>query len=329
MPGLGRKTWSPGDTLNAADVNGYLMDQSVMVFAGTAARASAIPTPSAGMVAYSTATSLQVYDGSAWVDLSTGYGVASGATGTATVGGTAYAYTSFTSNGTLTVTKAGLFDVLAFGGGSGGGTYTGNTGSSGGGSGGILLETIYLDANTAVVIGAGGAAGTYAQFTRYGSASTIGSLPSGRVAAGSFSTCNLGTGASEGFLGGLVGSILVTSTGATNVQGYAGGNSTASTNGGGGGGTSAVGGNGSGTTGGNGGAGYDVSTFIGGSALFKGAGGGGSGSVTQGTGGSSIGGNASATNGVAAAANTASGGGAGNTASGAGGSGIVYIRWKV
>jgi hypothetical protein len=70
MAGLGRKEWSPGDTLNAADVNGYLMDQSVMVFAGTAARASAIPTPSAGMVAYSTATSLQVYDGSQWSSIS-------------------------------------------------------------------------------------------------------------------------------------------------------------------------------------------------------------------------------------------------------------------
>jgi hypothetical protein len=66
MAGLGRKEWSPGDTLNAADVNGYLMDQSVMVFAGTAARASAIPTPSAGMVAYSTATQLEYYDGAAW-----------------------------------------------------------------------------------------------------------------------------------------------------------------------------------------------------------------------------------------------------------------------
>ena len=42
------------------------MDQSVMVFAGTAARASAIPTPSAGMVAYSTATQLEYYDGAAW-----------------------------------------------------------------------------------------------------------------------------------------------------------------------------------------------------------------------------------------------------------------------
>jgi hypothetical protein len=259
------------------------------------------------------------------------YGTATGGTGitAVTVGGVNYNWTSFTSTGTLTVTSPGLFDVLAFGGGSGGGTYSGFSGGSGGGSGGILLDTIYLDANTAVVIGAGGAASTYQGLNRYGSASTIGSLPSGRVAAGSFSTCNGSSGASEGLLGGLVGSIVSSSTGVTNVQGFAGGNSTANTNGGGGGSTTAVGGNGATTAGGNGAAGYDVSSFIGGSALFKGAGGGGSGSVTQGTGGSSVGGNASAVNGVAAAANTASGGGAGNTASGAGGSGIIYLRWRV
>ena len=69
MAGLGRKTWSPGDTLTAADVNGYLMDQMVMVFAGTAARASAIPSPSTGMVSYSTATGLVVYNGTAWVSV--------------------------------------------------------------------------------------------------------------------------------------------------------------------------------------------------------------------------------------------------------------------
>jgi len=69
MAGLGRKAFSPGDVLNASDVNGYLMDQMIMVFAGTAARASAIPTPSAGMVAYSTATGLNVYDGTAWVSV--------------------------------------------------------------------------------------------------------------------------------------------------------------------------------------------------------------------------------------------------------------------
>jgi hypothetical protein len=69
MAGLGKKTWSPGDTLTAADVNGYLMDQMVMVFAGTAARSSAIPSPSAGMVSYSTATGFVVYNGTAWVSV--------------------------------------------------------------------------------------------------------------------------------------------------------------------------------------------------------------------------------------------------------------------
>lgn len=59
MPGLGRKTFNPLEVLTAANVNGYLMDQSVMVFAGTAARSSAIGTPSAGMVTFRT-------DGSAW-----------------------------------------------------------------------------------------------------------------------------------------------------------------------------------------------------------------------------------------------------------------------
>jgi hypothetical protein len=69
MAGLGRKEWSPGDTLTAADVNGYLMDQMVMVFSGTAERGSAIPSPSAGMVSYSTATGFVVYNGTAWVSV--------------------------------------------------------------------------------------------------------------------------------------------------------------------------------------------------------------------------------------------------------------------
>jgi hypothetical protein len=69
MAGLGRKEWSPGDTLTAADVNGYLMDQMVMVFSGTAERDSEIPSPSAGMVSYSTATGFVVYNGTAWVSV--------------------------------------------------------------------------------------------------------------------------------------------------------------------------------------------------------------------------------------------------------------------
>jgi hypothetical protein len=69
MAGLGRKVFAPGDVFTSTDINGYLMDQMVMVFAGTAARDSAIPSPSAGMVAYSTATGLNVYDGTAWVSV--------------------------------------------------------------------------------------------------------------------------------------------------------------------------------------------------------------------------------------------------------------------
>jgi hypothetical protein len=69
MAGLGRKTWASGDTLTASDVNGYLMDQMIMVFAGTAARASAIPSPSAGMCSYSTATGFVVYNGTSWVSV--------------------------------------------------------------------------------------------------------------------------------------------------------------------------------------------------------------------------------------------------------------------
>jgi hypothetical protein len=67
MPGLGRKTFSAGDVLTASQVQGYLQDQAVMVFAGTAARSSAIATPSEGMVAITTDTDeLRYYNGSTW-----------------------------------------------------------------------------------------------------------------------------------------------------------------------------------------------------------------------------------------------------------------------
>lgn len=67
MAGLGKKTFTAGAVLTAADVNGYLMEQSVMYFGGTAARSSAIPTPSAGMVTYiNDLAQLQYYNGSAW-----------------------------------------------------------------------------------------------------------------------------------------------------------------------------------------------------------------------------------------------------------------------
>jgi hypothetical protein len=75
VAGLGRKTFVAGDVLTAAQVQGYLQDQTIMVFAGTAARATAIPSPSQGMFAYLTADStLYTYDGADWVAFTSGGG---------------------------------------------------------------------------------------------------------------------------------------------------------------------------------------------------------------------------------------------------------------
>jgi len=71
--GLGFKTFTTGEVLTAADVNGYLM-QGVLVFATEAARNSAITSPQEGQFAFTKDNnSLWYYTGSAWA--------ASGATG--------------------------------------------------------------------------------------------------------------------------------------------------------------------------------------------------------------------------------------------------------
>ena len=72
MAGAGKKTFTAGEILTASDTNTYLMEQTVMYFAGTAARASAIPTPSTGMTTYigvtgtATIPQIETYTGSAW-----------------------------------------------------------------------------------------------------------------------------------------------------------------------------------------------------------------------------------------------------------------------
>lgn len=75
MPGLGRKIFVAGDILTAAQVQGYLQDQAIMVFADSGARGSAIPSPSQGMFSYLTNDStLYTYDGSNWTPFSAGGG---------------------------------------------------------------------------------------------------------------------------------------------------------------------------------------------------------------------------------------------------------------
>jgi hypothetical protein len=65
---MSRKVFTADEVLTAADVNSLLMDQTVMSFAGTAARGSAIPTPVEGMVTYlEDIDDLRTYNGSSWV----------------------------------------------------------------------------------------------------------------------------------------------------------------------------------------------------------------------------------------------------------------------
>jgi hypothetical protein len=63
----GRKTFIAGEILTASDVNGFLMDQSVMVFDDATARTAAIPSPTEGMVTYrKDENSVEVFDGSSF-----------------------------------------------------------------------------------------------------------------------------------------------------------------------------------------------------------------------------------------------------------------------
>jgi len=105
--GLGFKTFTTGEVLTAADVNGYLM-QGVLVFASAAARNAAITSPQEGQFAFTKDTNgLWYYDGAAWV--------ASGATGdiegvTAGVG-----ISGGGTSGTVTITNSMATEIAAKG----------------------------------------------------------------------------------------------------------------------------------------------------------------------------------------------------------------------
>jgi hypothetical protein len=62
-----RKVFVAGEILTAADVNTNLMDQAVQVFDSSAARGSAIPSPTEGMVTYLSDSNLvEAYTGAAF-----------------------------------------------------------------------------------------------------------------------------------------------------------------------------------------------------------------------------------------------------------------------
>ena len=74
MAGAGYRTFTAGAVLTAAQVQNYLQDQAVQVYASAAARSSALGTAvAAGMVSYrADGTAVEFYNGSAWTALGGG-----------------------------------------------------------------------------------------------------------------------------------------------------------------------------------------------------------------------------------------------------------------
>ena len=72
MAGAGYRLFNTGDVLTAAQVNTYLQQQVIMVFADSTARTTALSGVLAeGMFSYLTGTNaFQYYDGAAWADVS-------------------------------------------------------------------------------------------------------------------------------------------------------------------------------------------------------------------------------------------------------------------
>lgn len=67
MAGAGFKLFQNGNVLTAAEVNTYMMEQQIMVFADETARGTALVSPSEGMFAFLKSNDrLTFFDGSVW-----------------------------------------------------------------------------------------------------------------------------------------------------------------------------------------------------------------------------------------------------------------------
>ena len=77
MAGAGFKTWTAGEVLTASQLNTYIQQQTLMVFASASARTSALGTAVAeGMTTYLLDTNeIQSYDGSVWNGVGGGGGL--------------------------------------------------------------------------------------------------------------------------------------------------------------------------------------------------------------------------------------------------------------
>jgi hypothetical protein len=116
----GYKAYATGDVLTAAQVQYNLQNQTVMYFATSAARTTAIGSVTVeGMVTYIPANGLEYYNGSGWITLSTGGDITGVTAGTGITGGGTSGTVTVTNDMATTITAAG--DLIR---GTGSGTYS-------------------------------------------------------------------------------------------------------------------------------------------------------------------------------------------------------------
>lgn len=254
------------------------------------------------------------------------YGVATGGTAVSpdpTIDGILYRVLQFTGDGTLTVTKDGIFECLLVGGGGAAGNNLTQSEPTGGGAGGSALITqLFLPAGTYTAkVGAGAAANTGQESqNRAGGASAIYNSAS---APTFYAIAEGGQGGGSAWGISVAGPMNIggnsyrdgygnfTAIASTSPICFNGGQGTVGADAGGGAG---AGGSASNQTAGVG----RSSTFTGGAAVTYGSGGsGGQNNGTHGVTGSAVGGG-----GGGRGRSTASNGTAGN-------GGAVYIRFKV
>ena len=168
-----REVFVAGQILTAAEMN-VVSDQTVMSFAGTAARGSAIPSPSEGMMSYlEDVDRLQVYN-TDWQDVQTGF-----------TAGTAITATN--ASFSVPSLRSPIVRVTVIGGGGGGGGAQDSGGGTNAGTGG----TTTFDAGGAgTVTATGGLGGKSQDANLTGSTGTAGNAAGNQGGGGKGSTSN-------------------------------------------------------------------------------------------------------------------------------------------
>ena len=338
--------FSVGDTVSAKDGGSFAGNVTMAGSFGVSGKATAPSSPSAGDMWFNSATSfvsaigptsMAVYNGSSWDQMSNKFAATGGTETTYTSGGVDYKVHTFTSSGTFTVVGTTAVDVLVVAGGGGGGNCNASAQSGGGGgAGGFITSSGTSGANSSaispinvstsaysVVVGAGGVGGINGEDT-LGTNGGNSSFSSVIAIGGGRGGANSSDGSSGGSGGGGKESDGAGQAG-TAGQGMAGGAGNETGNRGGGGGGAGQTGRAWNVSSGQGGNGLENSIRTGSAIAYAGGG-----SNGDGAGGSGGGGGA----GAAGAANTGGGGSADEynvSGEGAynGGSGIVVIRYAV